>query len=199
MSRPIALASRSATRRAMLAAAGVPHEAISVAVDEEAIRAAMLAGGAPPRDIADALAEAKARKGAAKHPDAFVIGADQVLACDGRILSKPATPGEALDQLRFLSGREHRLVSAAVVYQGAEPQWRHVDVARLTMRRLSESYMQGYVTRNWEDIRHSVGGYQIEAEGVRLFETVRGSHFTILGMPLVELLGYLTQRGAIEG
>jgi septum formation protein len=199
MTEPIVLASRSATRRAMLTAAGVPLEVVSASVDEDLIKAAMLAEDAPPRDIADALAEAKARKGSGKRPDALVIGADQVLVCDGQILSKPTSPDATMEQLRFLSGKEHRLISAVVVYLGGEPQWRHVDVARLTMRRLSEAYLQGYVTRNWQEVRHSVGGYQIETEGIRLFESVKGSHFTILGLPMVELLGYLTLRGAIDG
>ena len=198
MTIPIVLASQSETRAAMLSAAGVPFEAVAARIDEDAIRAALRAEGATPREVADALAEGKARRVSPKHPGALVIGSDQVLECEGDIFSKPDSPEAARDQLSRLSGRRHKLISAAVIYRDGEPQWRHVDEARLTMRDLSETYIAGYVARNWEDIRWSVGCYRIESEGIRLFSKVEGSHFTILGMPLVELLCYLTLRGAIE-
>jgi septum formation protein len=194
---PIVLASGSATRQAMLRAAGVPFEVLVARVDEEALTAALLAEERSPRDIADALAEMKAARVSEKVPGALVVGADQVLSCEGRLLSKPATPDEAREQLLFLMGKTHRLHSAAVIYRGGEPIWRHVSEARLTVGRLSEEWLDGYLQRNWEAVRQSVGGYRIEEEGVRLFSRIEGDHFTILGMPLLPLLSFLAVRGTI--
>lgn len=194
---PIVLASGSATRQAMLRAAGVPFEVMVARVDEEALTAALQGEARSARDIADALAEMKAARVSARRPEALVVGSDQTLSCDGRLLSKPASPEEAREQLRFLMGRTHRLHSAAVIYQGSEPLWRHVSEARLTMGRLSEEWLDGYLQRNWEAVRTSVGGYRIEEEGVRLFSRIEGDHFTILGLPLLPLLSFLAVRGTI--
>ena len=174
-------------------------ETVAPRVDEGALKAALLADGASPRDLADALAEAKARKVAARRPEAVVIGGDQVLELDGEVFSKPATPEGALEQIEGLAGRTHRLLSAAVAYHGGAPVWRHVAVATLTMRRPSERWLTGYVARNWDAIRHSVGGYLIEAEGSRLFAEVKGDPFTIQGIPLIPLLNWLTVAGHIDG
>lgn len=197
MPEPLVLASGSATRAAMLRAAGLAFEVVVPRVDEAAMKAALLAEGAPARDLADALAEMKAARVGPRHPEALTLGADQVLSCDGRILSKPASPGEAKAQLLGLMGRGHVLYSAAVIYRGAEPVWRHVGEARLAMGRLSELWIDGYVARNWDAIRHSVGAYRIEEEGVRLFTRIEGDHFTILGLPLLPLLSFLSARGSI--
>lgn len=194
---PLVLASGSATRQAMLRAAGVPFVIVVARVDEESFEAGLLAEGASARDIADALAEMKAARVSDKVPEALVVGADQVLSCEGRLLSKPGSPEEAREQLSFLMGRTHRLHSAAVIYRGGEPLWRHVSEARLTMGRLSEEWLDGYLQRNWEAVRHSVGGYRIEEEGVRLFSRIEGDHFTILGLPLLPLLSFLAVRGTI--
>jgi septum formation protein len=195
----LVLASASPIRRALLDRAGVRHEAIPARIDEAAIRAALESQGAGPRDMADALAEAKARKIAARHPEAMVIGSDQVLEVAGDILGKPETPAEAAAQLHRLSGTTHRLFSAAVIYEAGEPVWRHVATVRMTMRALSEPYLAGYLDRNWQSVRDSVGAYKLEEEGVRLFSRIEGEYFAVLGLPLIELLGYLTQRGVIEG
>ena len=197
MPEPLVLASGSATRAAMLRAAAVEFEVVVPRVDEEALKAGLLAEGAPARDIADALAEMKAARVSGRRPEALVLGCDQTLSCDGRLFSKPATPDEAREQLRTLMGRTHRLHSAAVIYQHEEPVWRHVSEARLTMGRLSDEWLDGYLARNWEAVRHSVGGYRVEEEGVRLFTRIDGDHFTILGLPLLPLLSFLTLRGAI--
>jgi len=195
----ILLASGSEIRRQLLRNAGVPVEAVPARIDEDMITASLLAEHAKPRDVADALAEYKAEKIARKHPDALVIGADQVLDLAGELLAKPETPDHASDQLRAMSGKTHQLFSAAVIYEDGKPVWRHVGVVRLTARTLSNAYIDAYVARNWESIRHSVGGYKLEEEGVRLFSRIQGDYFTVLGLPLVELLGYLTLKGEIEG
>ena len=195
MPTPLLLASASETRAAMLRAAGLSPQVLPARIDEEAIRAALQAEGAGPRDLADALAEMKARKLSDKHPDALVLGADQVLELKGEVFAKPETPDAARAQLRALSGKTHRLLSAAVVYRAGKPEWRHVGEARLTMHDLTGGEIDSYVTRNWDSIRHSVGCYQIEKEGVCLMSRIEGDHFTILGLPLIPLLSWLRLRG----
>lgn len=194
---PLVLASGSETRARLLRNAGVRFEVVPARVDEEAMKAALLAEAAAPRDIADALAEMKARRVGDKRPESLVLGADQVLEIDRQLLSKPESPEDAKAQIRSLSGRTHRLLSAAVLYEDGKPVWRHVGVARLTMRDISDAYLDDYVARNWDEIRHSVGGYQIEAEGVRLFSRIEGDTFTVQGLPLLELLSYLALRGIV--
>lgn len=194
---PLILASTSSTRLQMLRAAGLAVEAVAPRVDEATIRDALVAEGAHPRDIADALAEMKARKVAEKRPDAIVLGCDQVLALDRETFAKPETPQDARNQLLRLRGRSHKLLSAIVAYQDAEPVWRHVAEARLTMHAFSDAYLDDYLARNWESVRHSVGCYKIEEEGVRLFSAISGDHFTILGLPLLPLLAWAGTKGMI--
>ncbi len=194
----ILLATSSQTRIQLLKAAGLPFTHAPARIDEEAIRASLDSEGAKPRDIADLLAEMKARKLAEKNPDAFVIGCDQVLDFKGKAWGKPATPKDALDQLNQLRGQTHHLLSAIVCYHQGEPVWRHIGKAQLTMHDVSDEWLAGYVSRNWETIRHSAGCYLLEQEGVRLFSAVQGDYFTILGLPLLPLLGYLRTRGFIE-
>ena len=195
---PVILASGSEIRAQMLRQAGVDFDVQVARVDEQMIREALVADGALPRDIADALAESKARKVAQKNYDAFVIGCDQVLEFNGNLLSKPKSPDEAIDQIIAMRGERHTLLSAAVIYNKGKPIWRHVGQVRLRMRDATDAYISGYVERNWDSIQNSVGGYKLEEEGVRLFHSVEGDYFNVLGMPLLPLLAFLTLRGVIE-
>ncbi|WP_116132862.1 nucleoside triphosphate pyrophosphatase [Tropicimonas sp. IMCC34043] len=195
---PLVLASGSEVRARLLRNAGLLFEVQSARVDEEALRQAAEAEAIPPRDVADHLAELKAARVAAKRPEALVLGCDQILDIDGRILTKPETPAAARDQLAELSGRSHTLHSAAVLHAGGRAVWRHVARARLTMRPLSEGYIDSYVARNWPAIGACVGAYMLEAEGVRLFTRIDGDFFTVLGLPLLPLLDHLAAMGMIE-
>ena len=193
----IILASGSDIRAQLLSNACVAFEVSAARVDEDAVRASLEAEQASPRDIADTLAELKAQRVAAKNPDALVIGCDQVLAFGQTILNKPQTPEEALSQLKMLRGQKHQLLSAAVIYADGKTQWRHVGVVRLQMRDASDAYLADYVDRNWDSIRLAVGAYKLEEEGVRLFTRIDGDYFNVLGLPLLELLSYLTLRGTL--
>jgi len=193
----LTLASKSEIRLALLRNAGLEVSAIASRVDEEAIKQSLMAEETKPRDVADALAEAKARKVASKGVGGLVLGCDQVLEFEGRVISKSESSEDALELLKEMRGKRHSLLSAAVIYEDEKPVWRHVGVARLLMRDASDAYLHSYVERNWESIRHSVGGYKLEEEGVRLMARVDGDYFTVLGLPLVELLSYLTLRGTL--
>lgn len=189
------LASGSATRAALLAAAGVEFEIAVPHVDEAAVKAALLAEGRTPRDIADALAETKALKVSRRHPGALVLGADQVLVADGVLHDKPGDMAAARAQLLALRGRTHSLFSAACLCEGGAPVWRHVSEARLTMRRFSDAFLDTYLGQEGESLLHAVGGYRLEGRGAQLFDRVEGDHFTVLGLPLLETLAFLRIRG----
>ncbi len=192
----IVLASGSAYRLAMLRAAGVAVEGLAPGLDEDALKDGLRVEGVSARDLADTLAEAKAMKVARRVPSTLILGADQVLVlADGTQLDKPATPEEACEHLRRMSGQTHRLISAAVFAEDAQPVWRHIDTAKMTMRVLSDAFIDDYVAQHWEDIRHSVGCYHIEGAGAQLFARVEGNHFTIIGLPLLAVLDYLRVRG----
>lgn len=192
----IVLASGSAYRLSMLRAAGVAVEGLAPGLDEDALKDGLRAEGVSARDLADTLAEAKAMKVARRVPSTLILGADQVLVlADGEQLDKPATPEEACEHLRRMSGQTHRLISAAVFAEDARPVWRHVDTAKMTMRMLSDAFIEDYVAARWDDIRHSVGCYHIEGAGAQLFARVEGNHFTIIGLPLLAVLDYLRIRG----
>lgn len=195
----LVLASSSATRARMLNQAGLLFDVERPRIDETALRAGLITEGTTPRDLADLLAEAKALKVAARHPEALVIGADQILELDGEVIVKSETPAELKEQLLRLSGQRHRLYSGAVVAEGGELVWRHVGEARLHVRKISGEWLDGYLARNWESVRGSVGGYLVEGEGVRLFDRIEGDIFTVMGLPLIPLLSWLTLRGSIPG
>ena len=125
----------------------------------------------------------------------MVLGCDQVLDLDGELVSKPETPAQARAQLLAMRGCRHELLSAAVICEDGAPIWRHIGTARLTVRKFSDAWLDGYLERNWRDIAESVGAYKLESEGVRLFSRIEGDYFTILGLPLLDLLSFLTLRG----
>ena len=196
-SRQIVLASASETRAVLLRSAGVSITAVAARVDEDTIRLSLSDEGAKPRDIADALADAKARKVAQRFPDAVVIGCDQVLDFAGQAWGKAETADAARAQLQRLRGQTHLLHSAVVLYDGSRPIWRHIGEVRLTMRMFSDAFLDDYLARNWDAARHSVGTYRVEDEGIRLFTRIDGDHFTVLGLPLLPVLSYLGDRGFI--
>ena len=182
----------------MLKAAGVSVEAIAPNVDEDALKEGLRAEGVTARNLADALAEAKAVRLSQRVGETLVLGADQVLALDdGTMLDKPATPAEAIAHLKLLSGRKHKLFSAAVIAEQGKAVWRHIDIATLSVRPLNDAFIEQYVASEWDNIRHCVGCYEIEGRGVQLFSAITGSQFTIMGLPLLHLLDYLRIRGIL--
>jgi septum formation protein len=192
------LASQSSGRAAMLRDAGLEFAVEPAQIDEAALTDALVAEGQSPRNIADALAEAKAVKLSSRRPGQLVIGADQLLALDdGALLAKPATPADAETQLRLLSGQRHRLLSAVVVAENGTALWRHIGEAQMWVRPLSDAFIAAYVTEQWDRIRWTVGCYEIEGAGAQLFTRTDGDRWTIIGMPLLPLLGWLRDRGEI--
>ena len=190
----ITLASTSRSRAALLTAAGVPFEAAPPGVDEDAVKAGLLAEGARPREVADALAELKALRVSMRRPG-LVIGSDTTLEFDGALYDKAPTPQVAAERLRRWRGRPHELHSAVVVAEDGRPVWREVKTARLTVRDFSEAFLEGYVAKAGEALTTSVGGYWYEGVGVQLFSRVEGDAFAIQGLPLLGLLDYLRVRG----
>lgn len=194
----LVLASESSTRRAMLMAAGVDHDAMAAGVDEEAVKHSLRSEGLGARDLADALAELKAIRVSGRIPGALVLGCDQTLALDdGTMLDKPVDRAAAAAQLRQLSGQRHSLFSAAVIAENGRAVWRHVDRANLTVRSLSDDFIKAYLDAEYAHVAGCVGCYRIEGPGAQLFARIEGSHFTILGLPLLPLLDYLRTRGLL--
>jgi septum formation protein len=192
------LASQSASRRRMLEAAGVPFETVTADFDEEEAKAGLIETGFEPLDLAEMLAEMKAKSVEAGET-ILVLGADQVLELDdGSMLSKPGSRDEALAQLRLLSGGTHYLHSAAVVVERGERVWGETETVAMDVRPLGEDFLKAYLDAEYEAVRHNVGGYRIEGMGAQLFEEVEGSHFAILGLPLLPLLDYLRERGLLK-
>ncbi len=194
----IILASKSAARTSVLGAAGVPFETHVAGVDEAAVKVGLLAEGHGPREVADALAELKAIKVSRARPEALVIGADQTLDLDGALFDKVETLDEARDRLRLLRGKTHKLHSAVVVARGGEAIWREIPPAKLTMRDVSDAFIDRYLATHGEGILGSVGCYQLENEGVQLFSRIEGDYFTILGLPLMGLFDFLRLHGELD-
>lgn len=198
MTSPLILASASPIRAALLQRAHVLFDVSVARIDEPAIRAALTAEGAAPRDIADALAEMKASRVAQRHPGRLVLGCDQILALGPRVFGKADSLPDLRAQLCQLRGRTHSLFSAVVACQDGGPLWRQTREARLTMRDVSDDWLDDYLARNGGSLLDSVGGYRIEDEGIRLFSRIEGDYFTILGLPLLDLLNWLTIRGTLS-
>jgi septum formation protein len=198
----IVLASQSASRRAMLTAAQVPFEALSPQVDEDAAKDALRADGLDARALADALAELKALKVSRRVPGALVLGCDQTLSIGegedrGEMIDKAVDRSDARRILQRLSGRVHHLQSAAVVALNGDVLWRHIERVRMTVRPLSDAFIDAYLDADWDELRWCVGCYRIEGPGAQLFARVEGSQFAIQGLPLLPLLDFLRIRGVL--
>lgn len=195
----IVLASGSPFRRTMLADAGLVFDAESPETDERAVESAVANAGMMPDDLALILAEAKALDVAERNPGALVIGCDQTLSLGDEVLHKPRDMEEARRRLLALSGKTHQLNSAVVLARDQQVVWRHVGIARLTMRTLDPGFVGRHLAQVGDKALSSVGAYQIEGEGIQLFEAIDGDHFTIVGLPLLPLLAKLRDLGAIDG
>lgn len=192
------LASASPARATLLRGAGVDIEIKPARVDEDEIKSSLRAEGAGPRDQADILAEMKAVSVSRANPGRLVLGADQILSFKGAVYDKPRDKTEARAHLIALRGQRHELQSAAVIALDGAPIWRHIGLARLAMRSFTDTFLDGYLTEMGDDILTTVGGYKLEGLGAQLFARVDGDYFAILGLPLIETLGFLRVRGALQ-
>jgi septum formation protein len=199
MTTRLILASASPFRRNLLSNAGLDFEAIPADIDERAVEAPLEGTGATPEEVASVLAEAKALDVSERHPEALVIGSDQTLSLGDKVFHKPADMEAARRHLLTLSGRTHHLSSAVVLVRNGGTLWRHVGMARMTMRVLDPGFIGRYLARVGQKALSSVGSYQVEGEGIQLFERIEGDYFTIVGLPLLPLLGALREEGALDG
>lgn len=199
MPETLVLASGSPFRKAMLENAGVPVEVVPADLDERALEAPLKDSGASPEDVASVLAEAKAVEVSERKPGRLVLGCDQTLSLGDEIFHKPADMEGARRHLLALSGKTHQLNSAAVLARDGKVLWRHVGVASLTMRRLEPAFIGRHLARVGDKALQSVGAYQVEGEGIQLFEKIEGDHFTIVGLPLLAVMAELRRLGAIDG
>ena len=190
----LVLASASSIRQAMLVAAGVEHRVDPARIDESAVKAAHHGDDCA---LARTLAEAKALETSQRSSGNWVIGGDSLVSVDGRRFDKPASRDEAADHLRFFSGRKMRLTSAVALARSDQVDWSHAEQAILNVRSLSDSFIHTYLEAEWPDVSYCVGVFRMEGRGVTLFTSVEGDHFTILGMPLLPLLGALRTRGLV--
>jgi septum formation protein len=193
------LASQSASRRALLEAAGLPFEALPAAVDEATIKESAKAEGMTPTDAALLLADAKAARIARRVPEAVIIGADQLLVCEGEWFDKPGDVEAARRHLQRLRNRVHDLVTAVVVWRDGERAWHHVATPRLAMRDFSDAFLDDYLAREGAFVTQSVGAYRLEGPGIQLMRDIRGEHTAILGLPMLPLLAYLRDSGVVRG
>ena len=198
MTETLILASGSAIRATLLAQAEVPFTVQVAQIDEEMVRTSLQAQHLSARDIADALAELKAQRVSNKNPAELVLGCDQILDFAGLILAKPENQSDLKLQLQQLRGGEHSLHTAAVIFQYGRPIWRSVQTVTLHMRDFSDVYLMQYIEKNWDIVRHCVGGYALEGSGTRLFSKIDGDYFSVLGLPLLDVLTFLTARGLLQ-
>ena len=190
------LASKSQSRMAMLDAAGVGYESIPAEIDERALEASF--DGCTSTEIAEALSVAKAQAVASKTPGRLVLGSDSLVVCNGQRFDKPKDRGQAAEHLRFFSGKVMELYSAAAIVRDDTCEWSEATSAYLSVRELSPAFIEHYLDAEWPEVSHCVGVFRIEAMGVQLFEKIEGDHFTVLGMPLLPVLGALRELGELE-
>ena len=198
MTQSLILASQSPFRRMLMANAGLSFQAIAADIDERAIEEELEHLAPSPSDVALHLAEAKAQEVVRRYPGHLVIGSDQTLSLDDRVFHKPRDRAEAREHLRALSGRTHALNSAIAISFDGETRWRHVSTARLTMRLLSDGFIDRHLARVGDSALGSVGAYQLEGEGIQLFEKIEGDYFTVIGLPMLPLLAKLREMDAID-
>ena len=198
MTETLILASGSAIRATLLAQAEVTFTVQVARIDEDMVRSSLQAQDLSARDIADALAELKAQRVSNKNPDVLVLGCDRMLDFAVLILAKPENQSDLKIQLQQLRGSEHRLHTAAVIFQSGRPIWRSVQTVTLHMRDFSDIYLMQYIENNWDIVRHCVGGYALEGSGARLFSKIDGDYFSVLGLPLLDVLTFLTARGLLQ-
>lgn len=194
----LVLASGSITRQQMLKNAGVPIDIYVPKINEEALKQSLIEEKVAARDLADALADAKARSASFMHPNRMILAADQILVHKGEIFSKAQTREEARETLMVLSGKTHSLLSAAVVYDQGQPVWRHIARADMTVRPLTEPFVDWYLDALGDDAFWSVGAYQLEGIGAQLFDRIDGDYFTVLGLPLIPVLDFLRRRNILK-
>ncbi len=196
MSSPeLVLASKSASRRAMLDAAGVAYRALPAELDERAIEEGLI--GALPQEIAEALSVAKAAALASHYPEALVLGSDSLVVVEGKRFDKPISRENAAEHLSFFSGKVMELHSAAALIRGETCEWSHADCARLTVRDLTDKFIEHYLDCEWPEVGYTVGCFRIEAMGAQLFERIEGDQFTVLGMPLLAVMKALREQGVL--
>ena len=198
MTKDIILASKSKVRALLLENVGLSFVSVDAAIDEEQVKLSYINAGYTPRDVSDLLADMKAKKLSNRFPNQLVIGCDQILSFREQIISKAKNINDLVHQLKVLEGNEHIVYSASVVYINNRPEWRFIGSANMTMRNLSDDFILKYVEDNWDKIQHSVGGYEIESSGASLFSKIDGDYFSVLGIPILQLIDYLINRGVIK-
>ena len=198
MSIGIILASKSQIRSELLLKADLKFTAIDANIDEREAKSSYINKGYSARDLADTLAAMKAKKLSCKYLDKLVIGCDQIMECNGQILSKANNPTDLADQLKFLRSKSHTLYSSCVVYFANKAEWRFIGSATITMHNLSDKYISNYVDDNWNEVKYCVGGYKIENSGISILSKINGDYFSILGLPIIQLLNHLVNRGVLK-
>ena len=194
----IILASKSQIRSTLLLKLGLEFTVVDAAIDEKVVKSSCVDKNYSPRDVADVLADIKAKKISYMYPDKLVIGCDQIMEYDGEILSKAVSPSDLVAQLKVLRNSSHTLYSACVVYFANKAEWRFIGSATITMRDLSNEYISKYVDNNWNEVKHCIGGYQVENSGISFLSKIDGDYFSILGLPILQLMDHLVNRGVLK-
>lgn len=198
MTIPIILASGSPIRARLLDQVGIPFDVQVPRIDESSLRASLESDQVSPRNIADALSEAKAVRVSAKNPGRLVLGSDQLLVLDGTIYAKPESRDDALTHLKTFQGKSHDLIAGAVIAEDGAPIWRHIETVKLQMRTLTDDALNLYLDQAWPDVSGCVGCYELEAEGLGLFSRISGDYHAALGLPILPVLSYLSTRGSVS-